>query len=362
MAGVKIENVTKRYGKNVVVIEDLNLTINDGDFFCLLGPSGCGKSTTLRMIAGLEEITGGVIKIGDRIVNDIPPEGRNIAMVFETYALYPHFTVFENIAFNLRIRKIPEQEIRRKVESVAEVLEMNKYLSHKVDDLGDGQKQRVSICRALVRDPEVFLMDEPISHLDATLRAQMRTEIKRLQKEEGATYVYVTHDQMEAMALADRIAIMNFGVVQQVGSPTEVYNNPSNKYVAGFVGEPPMNLFECDVSRQGDELSFVFSTHKVGLPDEARKALDQKNISDGVFIGIRPSDMSVSKKKPDTDAIKANIYTLEPRGDGMIITVKAEDELIKVDPPLENLQTMNLALGDECWLILKRKKSTFLTE
>jgi multiple sugar transport system ATP-binding protein len=350
MAGIEIKNVTKKYGKDLIVIEGLNLTIRDGEFFCLLGPSGCGKSTTLRMIAGLEEISGGTVKIGERIVNDIPPEGRNIAMVFETYALYPHLSVYENIAFCLKIRKIPSSEIRRKVERVAAILEMEDFLSSKVSNLGDGQKQRVSVCRALVRDPEVFLMDEPISHLDATLRAQMRAEIKRLQRKNGATYVYVTHDQVEAMALADRIAIMKNGVIQQIGTPTEVFTAPANKFVGGFIGEPPMNFWECKIERDNGELYLISPIGSLAISPQAKKAIEKIDVPGGVLVGVRPTDIRVFAEDAGINAHRAKIDIIEPRGDNLILNAKIGDEIVTVDPPAQDLLGLNLHRGDTIWL------------
>jgi len=350
MAGIEMKNVMKKYGEDLIVMQDLNLTIRDGEFFCLLGPSGCGKSTTLRMIAGLEEISGGTIKIGERLVNDIPPQARNIAMVFETYSLYPHMSVYENIAFCLRIRKIPDSQIRRKVERVAAILEMESFLYSKVDNLGDGQKQRVSVCRALVRDPEVFLMDEPISHLDATLRTQMRAEIKTLQRKNGATCVYVTHDQVEAMALADRIAIMKDGVIEQIGTPKEVFTTPANKFVGGFIGEPPMNFWECRIERDNGQLYLISPVGSLTLPPQTGKTIEKIDISGGVLVGVRPTSIRVFANNPGINSHRAKIDIIEARGDGLILTAKIGHEILTVDPPEQDLRGLNLNRGDTIWL------------
>src|ERR687887_435313 len=242
MATVTFDHVTKAYADDVVAVNDLNLEINDGEFLVLVGPSGCGKTTALRMVAGLEEITEGRLKIGDRVVNRVPSKDRNIAMVFQSYALYPHMTVFDNLAFGLKLLKTPKKEIKRRVEEAAKILNLENLLDRKPRALSGGQRQRVALGRAIVREPAAFLMDEPLSNLDAKLRVQTRAEILRLQQRLGTTTVYVTHDQVEAMTMGDRIAVMNLGVLQQVGSPPELYDNPVNVFVAAFIGSPAMNF------------------------------------------------------------------------------------------------------------------------
>src|SRR4026207_430559 len=250
MAGVSFRDVDKRYG-DVAVIKDLNLEIKDEEFMVLVGPSGCGKSTALRMIAGLEEISGGEISIGDRVVNDLPPKDRDIAMVFQSYALYPHMTVRENLEFGLQIRKMPREEIDRMVNDAAKILDITHLLDRKPKQMSGGQRQRVAVGRAIVRKPAVFLFDEPLSNLDAKLRVQMRAEIKILHQRVGTTSIYVTHDQIEAMTLADRIVVLNAGRIEQVGTPLELYRNPANIFVAGFIGSPAMNFLDAVIRRRG---------------------------------------------------------------------------------------------------------------
>lgn len=256
MAGVKLVNVWKQFGE-VTAVKNMNLDIKDGEFMILLGPSGCGKTTTLRMISGLEEPTKGQIYIGDKLVADpekgvfVPPKDRDIAMVFQSYALYPHMTVYDNIAFPLKLRKVPKQEIDQRVREVAEMLGLTELLKRKPRELSGGQRQRVALGRAIVRKPQVFLMDEPLSNLDAKLRVKMRAELKKLQRQLGVTTIYVTHDQVEAMTMGDRIAVINAGELQQVGSPDEVYDKPANTFVAGFIGSPPMNSMDASITEDG---------------------------------------------------------------------------------------------------------------
>ena len=254
MAEIQIKDLCKNFGKVKAVI-DLNLGIKDKEMLCLLGPSGCGKTTSLRMVAGLERPTSGTIHIGGKDVTNLPPRDRDIAMVFENYALYPQMTVFENIAFPLKVKEVPEIEIKEKVMKAAGILEIQDLVDRNINQLSGGQKQRVAMGRAIVRNPSVFLMDEPISHLDAQLRAHMRGEIKRLQKDLGTTMIYVTHDQLEAMSMADRVAIMNFGVLQQLGTPDEIFNEPVNEFVAGFIGDPPINFINGSLIEDSGRIS-----------------------------------------------------------------------------------------------------------
>ena len=250
MANITFKNVVKTYGNNNTVIPDLNLEIRDKEFIVLVGPSGCGKSTTLRMIAGLEEVTAGDLYIGEKRVNDVPPKDRDIAMVFQSYALYPHMTVYKNMAFALEMRKTPKDEIDRKVREAAHILGLEEYLSRKPKELSGGQRQRVALGRAMVRDPAVFLLDEPLSNLDAKLRTEMRSQISALHKRLQTTFVYVTHDQTEAMTMGDRIVVMKDGVIQQVDTPQNLYNTPCNKFVAVFIGSPQMNFLEAVVEKE----------------------------------------------------------------------------------------------------------------
>src|SRR5574337_459154 len=256
MAQVTLENVSKRFDE-VVAVREVNLTVHDREFVVLVGPSGCGKSTTLRMIAGLEEITSGTIKIGDRVVNDVPPKDRDIAMVFQNYALYPHMTVYDNMAFGLKLRKFPKPEIQRRVKEAAEILGIQELLARKPRALSGGQRQRVAVGRAIVRKPQVFLFDEPLSNLDAKLRVQMRTEIKELHQRLDTTSVYVTHDQIEAMTMGDKIVVMNAGRIEQTGSPLELYDAPANLFVAGFIGSPAMNFLPATLRRAAGNATVV---------------------------------------------------------------------------------------------------------
>jgi multiple sugar transport system ATP-binding protein len=282
MAEIVLDGVSKRFADGYEAVKDMNLEIKDGEFMILVGPSGCGKSTALRMIAGLEDISDGELRIGDDVVNDKAPRDRDIAMVFQNYALYPHMTVRENMAFPLKLAGTPDEEIRKKVEEAAHVLDLDQHLDRKPANLSGGQRQRVAMGRAIVRDPKAFLMDEPLSNLDAKLRVQMRTEVARLQADLGTTTVYVTHDQTEAMTLGDRVAVMRSGVLQQVGSPSELYEKPKNLFVAGFIGSPAMNFVPATI--EGGKVSLPYG--EVELPEGARGAqVDGKR---EVIAGIRP--------------------------------------------------------------------------
>lgn len=287
MANITFKNVVKTYGNNNTVIPDLNLEIRDKEFIVLVGPSGCGKSTTLRMIAGLEEVTAGDLYIGEKRVNDVPPKDRDIAMVFQSYALYPHMTVYKNMAFALEMRKTPKDEIDRKVREAARILGLEEYLSRKPKELSGGQRQRVALGRAMVRDPAVFLLDEPLSNLDAKLRTEMRSQISALHKRLQTTFVYVTHDQTEAMTMGDRIVVMKDGVIQQVDTPQNLYNNPCNKFVAGFIGSPQMNFLEAAVEKEGEDFALVFGEHRIHV----RKPELASYVGRKVIFGIRPEDI-----------------------------------------------------------------------
>ncbi len=290
MASISLEGIGKIYEGGTRALTDVNLEINDGEFMVLVGPSGCGKSTLLRMIAGLEDITEGTMKIGDAVVNDIPPKDRNIAMVFQNYALYPHMTVFDNMAFGLKLRKMPKDEITRRVEEAAKVLEITEYLPRKPKALSGGQRQRVAMGRAIVREPAAFLMDEPLSNLDAKLRVQMRSELGQLHARLKTTTVYVTHDQVEAMTMGDRVAVMRKGVIEQAASPRELYDEPVNLFVAGFIGSPSMNLVYADLADSGDGLSVSFGDSVLRLESKnvaARPGL-AAYAGKQIVLGIRP--------------------------------------------------------------------------
>jgi len=296
MATVTFDGVWKRFNE-VVAVNDLNLQINDGEFMVLVGPSGCGKTTSLRMIAGLEEISEGTLSIGDRVVNHVAPKDRDIAMVFQSYALYPHMTVRDNMAFGLKLRKTPKADIERRVNEAAAMLSCENLLDRKPRELSGGQRQRVALGRAIVREPAVFLMDEPLSNLDAKLRVQTRAEIARLHQRLGTTTVYVTHDQVEAMTMGQRIAVMSEARLQQVGSPQELYDHPDNRFVAGFIGSPSMNFLDVDVTRDGDKVQLKGDGIDIPLPD--RYVAGFKSFSGNkLVVGVRPEHLDVSADDP----------------------------------------------------------------
>jgi multiple sugar transport system ATP-binding protein len=322
MAGVRFEKVAKRYGP-VSVIEGFNLDIHDQEFMVLVGPSGCGKSTALRMIAGLEEISDGQVSIGERVVNDLQPKDRDVAMVFQSYALYPHMTVRENIEFGLRIRKMPRAEMARRVDSAAETLGIAHLLDRKPKQLSGGQRQRVAVARAIVRDPKVFLFDEPLSNLDAKLRVQMRAEITKLQQRLRTTCVYVTHDQVEAMTMGHRIAVMNAGKIQQVGTPLEVYDKPANVFVAQFIGTPPMNFFDGMVS-DGRVHAATFS---VPVPSRLRPSLANGR---KLLVGIRPENILAADQegRGETARVQGVVDIVEPIGHQAIVHVRLGSDVL----------------------------------
>jgi len=289
MASVTFDHVTKRFGE-VIAVNDLNINIDDKEFLVLVGPSGCGKSTALRCLAGLEDITDGSILIGDQMVNDVPPKDRDIAMVFQSYALYPHMSVYDNMAFGLKLRKTPKDEIKRRVEEAAQILGIQTLLNRKPRQLSGGQRQRVAVGRAIVREPKVFLFDEPLSNLDAKLRVETRANISKLHLQLQTTFIYVTHDQVEAMTMADRIAVMSAGILQQIDSPQNLYNKPNNLFVAGFIGSPAMNFFNGSI-RQGDGHLFVDGdSYALKIPDDRLQAFEAY-IGKPVIFGIRPEDI-----------------------------------------------------------------------
>ncbi|CAD5243274.1 ABC transporter ATP-binding protein [Thermococcus camini] len=326
MAEVKLINVWKQFGE-FTAVKDMNLHVKDGEFMILLGPSGCGKTTTLRMIAGLEEPSRGQVYIGDTLVADpekgvfVPPKDRDIAMVFQSYALYPHMTVYDNIAFPLKLRKVPKAEIDERVREVAEMLGLTELMKRKPRELSGGQRQRVALGRAIVRKPHVFLMDEPLSNLDAKLRVKMRAELKRLQKQLGVTTIYVTHDQVEAMTMGDRIAVINQGVLQQVGTPDEVYNRPANTFVAGFIGAPPMNFIDATITEDGFADFGEFRLKL--LPDQVEVLRDRGLLGKEVIFGIRPEDlydaMFAQVKIPGENMARAMVEIIENLGNEKIV-------------------------------------------
>ena len=316
MARVVFNNVTKIFPGDVVAVKDFNLEVEDKEFVVLVGPSGCGKSTSLRTVAGLEEVTSGEIYIGDRLVNDVPPKDRDIAMVFQNYALYPHMTVYKNMAFGLKLRKYPKDEIDRRVKDAAEILGITELMNRKPKALSGGQRQRVAVGRAIVRKPKVFLFDEPLSNLDAKLRVQMRAEISKLHNRLQATMIYVTHDQMEAMTMGDRIVVMKDGEIQQMATPIALYDHPDNKFVAGFIGTPPMNFLDGKIERRNGRFYFNEGTFTVALADHMSKALEG---SDGAEItfGIRPEDIQDVEHVPDPNpevCVTSRVEVIEPVG------------------------------------------------
>ena len=307
--------------EGVVAVQEFNLEIKDKEFIVLVGPSGCGKSTTLRMIAGLEEISGGELYIGDKLVNDVAPKDRDIAMVFQNYALYPHMTVYENMAFALKLRHAPKDEIDKKVKEAAEILDITQYLGRKPKALSGGQRQRVAIGRAIVRDPQVMLMDEPLSNLDAKLRNQMRAEIIKLRQRIDTTFIYVTHDQTEAMTLVDRIVIMKDGFIQQIGTPQEVFNHPYNLFVAGFIGTPQMNLFDAKLVKRDGKYAVQLDNLTVELSAEKQAKLAANNVAEqDIVLGVRPEHIELSK-----DGIDAKVDVSEMMGSSVHLHVTAMD-------------------------------------
>ena len=301
MASLSLTNVCKVYPNGFEAVKDFNLEVEDQEFIIFVGPSGCGKSTTLRMIAGLEEISSGELKIDGRVVNDVEPKDRDIAMVFQNYALYPHMTVFDNMAFGLKLRKVPKDEIKKKVEEAAKILDLEKLLDRKPKALSGGQRQRVAMGRAIVRNPKVFLMDEPLSNLDAKLRVQMRIEIAKLHQRLGTTIIYVTHDQTEAMTLGTRIVVMKDGVIQQVDTPQNLYEKPCNLFVAGFMGSPQMNFLDATVKVEGDIANLVIAGHSIPLPPaKSKKLIDGGYDGKVVTFGIRPEDVYDSEMYIET--------------------------------------------------------------
>jgi multiple sugar transport system ATP-binding protein len=332
MAEVTFKDVDKIYPGDVQAVKDLSLEIQDSEFLVLVGPSGCGKTTALRMVAGLEEISDGTISIGGRVVNDLTPKERDIAMVFQNYALYPHMSVAENIAFGLRLRKTPKDEIQRRVEWAAKLLDLAPYLARRPKELSGGQRQRVAMGRAIVREPQAFLMDEPLSNLDAKLRVQMRADIARLQDELETTTIYVTHDQVEAMTMGDRVAVMSMGELQQVDVPQRLYDSPANLFVAGFMGTPPMNLIQATVQSQNGSVALAVGTQSLVLSDQTLSRYPGIRNAAGqlVVLGARPEDLYPAPNRPDLPTLNANLELLEALGSESIAHLKVDAEVMRV--------------------------------
>jgi multiple sugar transport system ATP-binding protein len=323
---VVFRDLTKLYDKGVVAVDHVSFEVADKEFFVLVGPSGCGKSTTLRMVAGLEEISSGEIRIGDRVVNDVPPKDRDIAMVFQNYALYPHMSVYKNMAFGLKLRKYPKKEIDQRVREAARILGLDELLERKPKQLSGGQRQRVAVGRAIVRKPKVFLFDEPLSNLDAKMRVQMRTEIAKLHNQLQATMIYVTHDQVEAMTMGDRIVVMKDGLIQQVADPLTLYDHPANRFVAGFIGSPPMNFMEGTLVDERGTLYFQGGSIKVKVQEQHRERV-RSHVGRKITFGLRPEDIydpSLAGDGGGDTTVRAAVVVVEPMGSETYLYLSAE--------------------------------------
>lgn len=344
---VILEDLSKHFG-NIKAVEGLNLEIDDGEFVALLGPSGCGKTTILLMIAGIYKPTKGLIYFDERVVNNVLPKDRKIGMVFQSYALYPHMSVFSNIVFPLRLMKTAKEEMKERTRKVTQLVRIEELLDRKPGQLSGGQQQRVALCRALVKEPEILLLDEPLSNLDARLRIMMRSELKRLQKDLGITTIFVTHDQLEALTMADRVAVVSLGCLQQFSTPDELYNHPKNLFVAGFIGSPPINFI--DVSLEKSDGSFFLKSRdfEIELPEEIGSKAENNSTSSGVVLGIRPEHITINEK----EGIETEVYVVEPLGRDILVTVKLGDSTIKVltSPPFK------AAMGDRVRLSFKLDK------
>ncbi|HSJ49983.1 MAG TPA: sn-glycerol-3-phosphate ABC transporter ATP-binding protein UgpC [Actinomycetota bacterium] len=365
MAEIVMEDVSKIYPDGTKAVADLDLDIRDGEFIVLVGPSGCGKTTALRMVAGLESISEGTIRIGERVVNAVPPKERDIAMVFQNYALYPHMSVYDNMAFGLKLRKLPKDEIDRRVRDAANILGLDEFLQRKPKALSGGQRQRVAMGRAIVREPKAFLMDEPLSNLDAKLRVQMRSEISRIQHELGVTTIYVTHDQIEAMTMGNRVAVIRKGVLQQVDTPQYLYDHPANLFVAGFIGSPAMNLVEADLTRANGGAHVAFGGITLGLPDEVFSSRPTLRAYEGkrVILGLRPEDMEDAATETGAPAdrrIRSTVQLREALGADVLIhfTVEAPEVMT------EDVKELASDVGEEALEAVKERaeagRSTFL--
>jgi len=344
MVSVKIRELIKRYDK-VVAVNGVSLMVSDGSFVVLLGPSGCGKTTTLRCIAGLETPDNGEIWIGDNLVNDLPPKDRDVAMVFQNYALYPHMTVYDNIAFPLKMKKTPKNEIDKRVREVASLLGISHLLDRKPRQLSGGEQQRVALGRAIVRRPRVFLMDEPLSNLDAKLRIFMRAELKRLQKELKVTTLYVTHDQAEAMAMADKIAVMNEGKILQYDDPANIYHRPADTFVATFIGNPPTNLINCTLIQEDGKVILDAGAFVYTLPNDLSELVLKEASTSELILGVKPENIILSKERREYSVFQSEVYVIEPQGPNYIVDLKIGTDIIKaVTPPME------LSVGDSVWI------------
>ncbi|MHB8191257.1 MAG: ABC transporter ATP-binding protein [Ferrimicrobium sp.] len=345
MASIVLENINKTYSNDYHAVRDLNLTIEDGEFMVLVGPSGCGKTTVLRMVAGLEDISSGNLFMGDRIVNDLEPKDRDIAMVFQNYALYPHMTVAQNIGFALRLRKLPKQDIRRRVESAAEILGLMPFLNAKPKQLSGGQRQRVAMGRAIVREPSAFLMDEPLSNLDAKLRVKMRSEVRRIQAQLGVSTIYVTHDQMEAMTMGDRVAVLRDGILQQCDTPQFLYDNPVNQFVAAFIGSPAMNLYEANLSDGAHSLAL--GAQIVEIPESVRARKPSLAAFGGrrVTVGVRPEHLSVAIEA-NASTLVTEVVLVEALGSEVMVHFSLDATTVKVDASIDEEEEILTGKGE----------------
>jgi len=344
VARIRIEKLIKQFGK-VIAVNNLSLEVRDKEFLVLLGPSGCGKTTVLRCIAGLERQDSGDIYIGDNLVNDVPPQKRNVAMVFQSYALYPHMKVYDIMALPLKIRKVSKDEIEKTVKRTAELLRISHLLERRPGQLSGGERQRVALGRVIVREPECFLMDEPLSNVDAKLRTYMRAELKRLQRELRITTIYVTHDQVEALTMSDRIAIMNRGELQQVGSPEDIYDKPVNTFVGGFIGSPPMNFIEGTFFEKEGAFFLDIGTFILSVSKEIGDIINRKASSSRVILGIRPEDILLNKdRKAEKDA-EAEVYVVEPLGSELIVDLDLSGNLIRAKAPRDFKVNIGESLG-----------------
>jgi multiple sugar transport system ATP-binding protein len=354
MATVELRNVTKLFGHDVKAVDNANITINDKEFVVLVGPSGCGKTTTLRMIAGLEDISSGEIFIDGDLVNDISPKDRDIAMVFQNYALYPHMTVFDNMAFGLKIRKYPKQEIQTRVNEAAQILHIEELLDRKPKALSGGQRQRVAVGRAIVRKPKAFLFDEPLSNLDAKLRVQMRAEISALHTRLQATMIYVTHDQVEAMTMGDKIVVLKDGLIQQIGSPLELYNHPKNRFVAAFIGSPPMNILSAKITEKQGKIVVDEGDFQITMEGQVADKL-KPYVDKDVLFGVRPEDLVYTPTPQKDNNIKTHVEVIEPLGAEIHLYVSTQNHqlIVRVAPRYE------FHVGDEANFIPDVEKLQF---
>lgn len=350
MAKVEIKNLVKRFGKTIAV-DELSVSCKDKKLTAFLGPSGCGKTTTLRCICGLEDPDEGEIYIGNKLANYIPPKDRDVAMVFQSYALYPHMTVFGNMAFPLKLRKYAKQEIEKRIKEATNMLGITHLLDRMPHQLSGGEMQRTALGRAIVRHPEVFLMDEPLSNVDAKLRVKMRTEIKKLQHDLKTTTIYVTHDQVEAMTIADEIVVMNKGKLIQMASPREIYHSPSNLFVAGFIGTPPMNFLDCSFTEKKGQGYLEGDTFTFEIPDYVKDAIKEGSVTSEIVLGVRPEDFSIHKNRVKNSS-KASVYVVEPLGDKTIINLEFGKNLLKAAGPPD----FRVSVGEPVWITFDPKK------